>query len=409
MSSAAEEIHGHGNLAQFITGAYPMSWVKRQLAIIGLKDHRKFARLLAREGSYPEKIVKPIFIPEAVMLLGVMLRQFEGLGLGPLTNVMIRFAFRWYGRIAAGIVRRADPSVSVYHYRAGYGGKSVAAARKNGMAILCDHSIAHPNLLDFFVENNGQWLEKGESGPVDLLWTYIREDFERADHVLVNSDFVKDTFTHVGWEKDRVHVIYLGVDDSFLDGVPEISMVDDGEKVGPPKLIFAGNFDTRKGADVLIEALTQIDHTPWTLDIIGTIGAGARGRYAGFLADERVTAVGMVDRAELARRMVEANVFVFPSLAEGSARVIFEAMSSACYVITTPNTGSIVEDDVHGSLIPPGDVASTVAAIRSALDQPQRVKEIGHANAALVRRNYTQAAYGKNLDKLYKFLLEKPE
>ena len=47
--------------------------------------------------------------------------------------------------------------------------------------------------------------------------------------------------------------------------------------------------------------------------------------------------------------MSRAEVFVFPSLAEGSARVVAMAMAAGCYVITTPNSGSVVRDGAMGA------------------------------------------------------------
>ena len=60
-------------------------------------------------------------------------------------------------------------------------------------------------------------------------------------------------------------------------------------------------------------------------------------------------------REDLRERYRAADVFVFPSLAEGSARVIFEAMACGCAIITTPNAGSVVRDGENGLLIPTSD------------------------------------------------------
>ena len=53
--------------------------------------------------------------------------------------------------------------------------------------------------------------------------------------------------------------------------------------------------------------------------------------------------------------MSNSDIFLFPSLAEGSANVIFEAMASGCAIITTPNSGSIVKNNHNGFIINPGD------------------------------------------------------
>ena len=102
--------------------------------------------------------------------------------------------------------------------------------------------------------------------------------------------------------------------------------------------------------------------------------------------------------------MAAADVFVFPTLAEGSARVVFEAMAAGCFVVTTANAGSIVEDGVHGRLVAPGDPMALAAALRATAGDRETVARIGRANAALVARDYRQAEYGTRLFELYERL-----
>jgi glycosyltransferase involved in cell wall biosynthesis len=99
--------------------------------------------------------------------------------------------------------------------------------------------------------------------------------------------------------------------------------------------------------------------------------------------------------------MLRSPVFIFPSFAEGSARVVFEALACGCYVITTPNSGTIVEHGVHGALVPPGNPAALAQSVKDADADRNRLAEIGAHNAALVRAQYTQSAYGNALASLY--------
>jgi len=46
---------------------------------------------------------------------------------------------------------------------------------------------------------------------------------------------------------------------------------------------------------------------------------------------------------------------VLPSLAEGSAGVIYEALASGFAVITTESAGSVVRDGIEGFIVPEGD------------------------------------------------------
>ena len=400
MSWAAEEAHRRGNLDAYITGAYPSPSAKRLLAATGLAGNRRIQRLLARQGTYPDDLVSASFRSEAVMQAAVALRQKHSL-FKTLTDVMNRAAMRGYGKWAGRIVAGLDRAPGVYHYRAGFGGASVQAAKARGMALLCDHSIAHPRLLDYFIANQGAWPAKGEGGDIDLLWRHILDDIGQGEHVLVNSDFVKETFLHFGWDAERVHVIYLGVDNDFVAGIPAAS----GDDGAAPLLSFAGNFGPRKGADIMAAALGTIGDVPWRMELIGPIEAETRRAQAAFLSDERVRALGVVPRDILAERLVASDIFVFPSFAEGSARVLFEAMASGCYIITTKNAGGIARDGIHGAVVPPGDAAATGAAIKTALNNLPKTREIGAKNAQLVAKSYSQADYGKNLAELYAKLI----
>jgi glycosyltransferase involved in cell wall biosynthesis len=169
--------------------------------------------------------------------------------------------------------------------------------------------------------------------------------------------------------------------------------------------VFAGAFERRKGADHLVQALTALDEIPWTLDLIGPLDEAMKMTHQGFLDDPRVTAIGRVGRAELANRLSDADIFLFPSLAEGSARVVFEALGSGCFVITTKNSGSIVEDGKHGFLIRPDDPTTTVDALCRAHADRQMVRAIGEKNRALICDHYRQSRYGQALMDVYDRLL----
>ena len=81
--------------------------------------------------------------------------------------------------------------------------------------------------------------------------------------------------------------------------------------------------------------------------------------------------------------------------------MLFEALACGCYVITTPNCGSIAKDQVHGAVVPAGDVEATTAAIREAINNPEKVREIGRQNKKLITSTYLQSSYGNKLAELY--------
>jgi glycosyltransferase involved in cell wall biosynthesis len=194
-------------------------------------------------------------------------------------------------------------------------------------------------------------------------------------------------------------VIHLGVDDAFLAAVPERPTERDED--GRLRLLFAGAFKPHKGADVLVEALAGLHDVPWQLEIAGPLAPESRETHRRFLEDPRVSLLGTLPRARLAEVMAASDVFVLPTLAEGSARVVFEALACGLYVITTPNAGSIVEDGVHGALIPAHSPEALADALRRTPTDHNALHVIGSRNAALVRERYRQHNYGKALLELY--------
>jgi glycosyltransferase involved in cell wall biosynthesis len=394
---AASELQRRGRLAGLVTGSYPTARVRAAARSLGLADGSAVGRLLDRGDAISDEHVRALWLSE----IGALFLRPLGRVDPRLGDLIAVSAMRAYGRGAARSVRRAPASTAVYHYRAGFGHSSVEAARRRGLRLLCDHSIAHPAVVGHLVSSGGRLPARGERPRVGPYWASMLADIERADEVLVNSDFVKQTFVHCGWPAEKVHVLYWGIDDAFLDSVPRRSW---GEN-RPMRLLFAGLFDRRKGADELVAALNSLPPGDWRLDVAGPIESTAAQRHGAFLAQAGVEVHGTLRRRDLAQLMSACDVFVFPSRAEGSARVVFEALACGCFVVTTPNAGSIVEDGVHGRLVAPADPSALAAALAAAIDAPDEVASAGRENARLVASSYRQRTYGDGLEAIYETVL----
>jgi glycosyltransferase involved in cell wall biosynthesis len=402
LTSAAAELDQIGMLSLLITGAYPGRWVKTVGRYSCMDKYLKFQRLLARRDDVDDRKVKSLWLPEAIQstarLSSRLADSKAGLGLH-------LCAFSLYGSLAARLIRSADGQAQIYHYRAGFGGKSVNAAKSRGMVTLCDHASAHPALHTYLVDNSGALPSPQVVCTANRFERWLLEDIERADAVLVNSDFARETFVNRSWSSSPIHVIYWGVDNQFMQYKHYAGGVSRKNSV-PLRLLFAGFLERRKGAELLVTALKADDGANWRLEIIGPVHPAIAVRHRHFLGSRRVTCSGLLPRSEVAVRMQAADVFVSPSLSEGSARVIFEAMACGCYIITTSNSGSIVKDGVHGALVSPNDPDSLIKAIHWAANHRREVEEIGRNNACFIRREYSQRHYREKLVRLYHRLLQ---
>ncbi|MEM8951186.1 MAG: glycosyltransferase family 4 protein [Pseudomonadota bacterium] len=391
--TAAVEAERRGRLERCIAGFYPTASICSRLTSFGLAGKQRIARLMDRKVELPDERLVTMPILETAGHLGGRL----------LGDRSVKAARRRFAGRARAVVQTSN--AALYHYRTGFGHGSAIAARQRGMATLADHSIAHPGVLAHLVQNHGCLPAPGRQGTVSASWQDVMDDLSHADRVLVNSEFVKETFVHQGWDADRIEVIYQGLDDSFFDVLKAAEPAPSTDPDGSLKLLFAGAFEQRKGADHLVGTLSSLEDVPWTLRLVGPIDEQMRARHAAFLDNPRVNVVGRVGRGELASRLKAADVFLFPSLAEGSARVVFEALAAGCFVVTTRNSGSIVEDGKHGFLVKPDDPQTTRTALRRAHADRDMLRKVGEQNHAVVRNDHRQSGYGDSLMAVYDRLL----
>ncbi len=374
-----------------------MAWLQRATKLLRIAA---LDRLLVRSVDLPDALVHAIWTGEAVAQLAKLIHS-RSAATAERLDVLAR---RLFAHRASRLFEPLPPAVGrgIYHYRSGFGGVSVEAARQRGWLCLCDHSMVHPGVVAHLFSHNGTLPPTGQTGRMGLNLRSILADVERADHVLVNSEFVKSTFLHQGWADDGISVIPQGVDDGFLSVIPERAAPE-----GPLRMLFAGFFSRGKGGHVLSEALRHLDAIDWRLDICGPVDADSAADLKRLAADARISYLGSLLPPALAARMAAADIFVFPTLAEGSARVVFEALAAGCYVVTTVNAGSIVVDGEHGRLIEPGNAHALTDALRQAARNRKGIARVGANNAALIRRSHRQQHYGDRLFCLYRHLLER--
>jgi len=88
-----------------------------------------------------------------------------------------------------------------------------------------------------------------------------------------------------------------------------------------------------------------------------------------------------VNAAQLLEAYQQADVFVFPSLAEGFGHVLLEAMACGLPIISTTRTAApdLIRNGKEGFVIAPGDSAQLAEAIEQFLRCPERVLSMGEA------------------------------
>jgi phosphatidyl-myo-inositol alpha-mannosyltransferase len=196
-------------------------------------------------------------------------------------------------------------------------------------------------------------------------------------------------------------IIPNGVDVAAPTGAPP-----DG---GPGRVLFVGRPQPRKGLPILLEAFSRLPGQP-TLDLVGVSAAELTGLPGlGQEAAPRVRARGVVDDAERARLLGQADVLCAPSLGgESFGMVLVEGMAAGRPVVASAIPGYVdVLPPACGRLVPPGDPASLAGALGALLADDELRRRLGAAGRAEAQR-YDWSRVGDQVLAVYESLLADP-
>lgn len=232
-------------------------------------------------------------------------------------------------------------------------------AKKQNIFCILDQTLAERSFFyKLLLEEEQHW--KGwakhpftvEKKDLELAEREQQEQY-LADSIICGSDFVKDSLIARRVENKKIQVIPLGKQQDYSSK----QVVNQNQRIEKNSnhlnILFAGSVSLRKGIQYLLEALNIIKgDISFTCKVAGSIN----------IKSERIEEyqnicnfLGQVPRSKMSELYAWADVFVLPSICEGSAMVTYEAMMWGLPIITTYNSGSIVRNNIDGFIIPMRD------------------------------------------------------
>ena len=269
-----------------------------------------------------------------------------------------RWRTRRFDRIVASAIERHRPEAALIFSDVG-SEHALPACRKLGIPSIL--SMVHGDVREEKAVLEREFAQAPDFFPIylgdgrldldELDWLHERRlsDIERADRILVPSEHIADTLTRHGTPRGRISVIPYAADTGRFKPLPEKRH---GEGC---TFLFAGGITQRKGIKYLLEAWRQVRRPGWKLQLLGALPSDP-GPLVDYLHE--VEHLGRVAHSEMPARMAEADVFVFPSLFEGSAVVTYEALACGLPGVVTAEAGSVVRDGIEGFVVASGDVES---------------------------------------------------
>ena len=316
-------------------------------------------------------------------------------------NDFLRALFhRIYGFCSQKYIKDA----TVFHVRSGSGqGGAIKKAKKNGMIVVVDHSIPSVKYMDKILSPEYEKYNKKFHLNIKSKFRKILErDCEEADYILVNSDFVKKTLVIDGYTEEKIKVIYLGVREDFI-GLKQSYEI---KECNPIKMLFVGGFNFRKGAEYVLKALDILykKELPYKLIIIGNV--------AEFKDEiekhhpEHIELIGSVMYDELKNYYASSDIFLFPSLCEGSTRAGMEAMGIGLPVLVTENCGIPAYNEKNAIVVPIKDEKSIAEGVERLYYSKELREKLGREASRTIEDIYNSDYYNNNLLYFYEEILK---
>jgi len=343
---ALRALHERGMLAAFYTAVAwngDAAWNK----LLPLRLSRELNRR-----AFPDVPSRLIHTSPLRELLRVALGRSGRRGLRPPTDspFSVEAVYRHADKVAAKALE-SFPADAVYAYDGG-ALSTFRAARRRGIQTNYELPVASWHARNKLMSEE-RALQPAYSATLpaesaDSEWIRRKdEELELADRVIVPSLYVQSTLPN-SIPAERVQVVPYGAPSAPVAGLRQQGQ--QGKKSPKLRLLYVGQLTQRKGISYLLDAVKKLGAAV-EFTIIGSRVAPCAP------VDEALKSyrwLPTMPHAQVLDEMERHDVLAFPTLSEGLALVILEALSRGMAVVTTPNSGAvgIVRDGKEGFIVP---------------------------------------------------------
>jgi glycosyltransferase involved in cell wall biosynthesis len=240
---------------------------------------------------------------------------------------------------------------------------TLRAAKRLGICSVLERPNAHTrfayDVVNRECERIGVPLPRGhEHKQNDTVLRKEEREYDLADKLLCPSDFVARTFVEQGFDRSRLLITQYGCDESKF-----FPAEGAGGKDRPFTMIYVGGAAPRKGLHFALDAWLKSPAKEDGLFLIcGAFVPGYAEKLGSMLSHPSVKVLG--HRNDVADLMRESDVFVLPTIEEGSALVTYEARASGLVLLVSDSAGALATHMENALIHKAGDVAALTGHIR---------------------------------------------
>jgi glycosyltransferase involved in cell wall biosynthesis len=204
---------------------------------------------------------------------------------------------------------------------------------------------------------------------------------------------------------ETVVVLENGVDFDRFRSVPPVAA---RASASPHRVGVTANLRPVKGLDVFLAAAAELAAAHPNVEFV----VAGEGEQRGPLEAE-AAARGLAGRfrqpgavADVPGFLAGLDVAVLSSHAEGMSNALLEYMAAGRPVVATAVGAApeLIEDGVHGLLVPPGDAGRLAAAVGRLLRDPELARRLGDGARRRARDRYGREAMVERFTEFYEHL-----
>lgn len=344
----------------------------------------------------------------------------ESLGVFSLVSLKIPFLRKFYtninnylndsfGKKTFKFIKKNKPDMVIsYDYNSAILFERLASECPDVVRVLDVSIITRPFMQEIFRNDYEKTNERALVDNYAEIWSKesisrVYREINNADYFLAPSQIVKNSLIYCGVNEEKIKIVPYGTDCSKFE------YKEKNVQEGPLKLIFVGAVEYRKGIHHLLNVISRFKVNEVTVKLVGAYNS-EDSIYKNYHTAKNIQFCGFVTRDILATYYQEADVFVLPSLGEGMAMVIMEAMSCGLPVIVSDKTGGndAIKNGVEGFEFEAGNDEQLYERIKWFIEHKGCILDMGK-KAREKAEMYTWNQYGENLVKALDEIMEEKE
>lgn len=290
--------------------------------------------------------------------------------------------------------------------------------REHAPDVIQTHSLKSHFLARLTRPSGVRWIAFHHGYTTTDLKMHVYNQLDRwslpgADRVLTVCEPFADALTRLGVKRNRIRVLPNAIEWNDDHATESKASLRDRWNLSPASrvVLAIGRMSKEKGHAYLIDAAHLLRQSRPEIDFqLVLVGDGPEGTHL----EEQVNKLNLRERVRFTGHQPNplpfydlADIFVLPSLSEGSPNVLLEAMMAKAPAIVSAVGGvpEMVEDGRSALLVPPADPPALAKALTRLIDDPalaQSLAENAHADA---RERHSPEAYSSKLIGIYQELL----